>query len=181
LRIASGAQVGENCADEAKRIDAPMLVEAAVLRCDHRLDHMTRQQIERHVIVTAAALGENGAITRQNADHRRTLGLTERQGVRQCQRVTQQRAADDDHDRDGRQRRQHDDDPPTPRQALIEPREQRFLERRRGLPARDGDAPGIARRRLQPQEFSPPPRHPRPNAPVQGRTTPQNGTLARGH
>ena len=47
-----------------------VLVEALVLGGDHRIDDVARQQIERHVVVGAAALGEQRAVARQDADER---------------------------------------------------------------------------------------------------------------
>ena len=45
-------------ADDADRIDAGMVVEAAVLDREHRLDHLLRDRLQRHVAALLAAGGD---------------------------------------------------------------------------------------------------------------------------
>ena len=49
-------------ADEADRVDAEMVVEAAVLGGDHRLRQIRRQPVEADIAAPQAPLGEHGAV-----------------------------------------------------------------------------------------------------------------------
>ena len=75
------AQVGDRCAHHAQRVDAVVVVEALILGGDHRVGNVARQQIERHVVVAAAALGDDRAVARQDAHERRVLLRSQRQRI----------------------------------------------------------------------------------------------------
>jgi hypothetical protein len=75
LRHAAMQDVGDECAGDADRIDAPVLVEAAVLDGDEGLGQIGRQILQRDIGAGhLAALGQHGAVDTDDVDGRRALG-----------------------------------------------------------------------------------------------------------
>ena len=81
LHRAAFAQIDDRRAHHAEGVDAVVVVEALVLGGDHRVRDVARQQIERHVVVAAAALGDDRAVARQDAHEGRVLLRPQRQRV----------------------------------------------------------------------------------------------------
>src|SRR6185437_3389421 len=71
----SGAQIGEAGAQQPDRVDAEMLVEAAILGCDHRLRQKRRHLLEgQRLAEQIAEGGENAAVLGEDRDARPPLG-----------------------------------------------------------------------------------------------------------
>ncbi len=74
LHHAAGARVGAERAEGAGEVDAEMLVEAAILGGEHRLDQMIGKFLQRHRVVDAqAAIADAGAVAIEEDD--RELGF----------------------------------------------------------------------------------------------------------
>ena len=98
LHHAAGARIGEHRAQRAGEVDAEMLVEAAVLGGEHRLDQVVGKLLKRHrIVVPDAARADLGAVAVEEGDGELRLlepvvvgGLAER---RDRQRQHQQKPA----------------------------------------------------------------------------------------
>ena len=96
LHRAAFAQVDDRRAHHAQGVDAVVIVEALVLGGDHRVRDIARQQVERHVVVAAAALGDHRAVPRQDAHEGRVLLRPQRQRVGIDHRVIDHQPGDAD-------------------------------------------------------------------------------------
>ena len=69
----AGGCVAERRAHEPERVDAEMVVEAAVLGRDHRLGEVRRQHVEADMAAAQAPLGEHGAVLGEDGDVGRAI------------------------------------------------------------------------------------------------------------
>ena len=73
-----------------------MRMEAAILRREHCIDEMTGQPVQRDEIVAVAALGDDRAITSENAKRRRRLVDPQRAWIWKADGVADELNGDDD-------------------------------------------------------------------------------------
>ena len=121
LDEAADPQVGKCGARQPDGVDAPMLVEAAVLGGDHRVEQMLRDRVDRRVGLASAALGEHGTVAGQDAHDGRALFLAQRLRVGNGGRVVDERAGDADERRDAQIDRRQDGQADFPGQTPEQP------------------------------------------------------------
>ena len=85
-------------AHEADRIDAEMIVEAAVLGGDHRLRQIRRQPVEPHIAAPQAPLGEHGAVGGEHGEVGRPVVEGEQDRVGEAGDEIEKAANDDERD-----------------------------------------------------------------------------------
>ncbi len=76
-------EIAEGRAHEPERIDAEMLVEAAVLGGEHGLGEVRRQMLEPHMAAAQAPLGEHGAVGGENGEVGRPVVERHQHGIGQ--------------------------------------------------------------------------------------------------
>jgi hypothetical protein len=94
LHGAALAQVCDRRPHHAQGVDAVVFVEALVLGGDHRIGDVAGQEIERHVVIAAAALADHRAIACQDPHVRCALLRPQSQGVRIDQGVIDHQRGD---------------------------------------------------------------------------------------
>src|SRR3954453_9735368 len=105
LDHAAGLEIAEAGAEEPQRIDAEMLVEAAVFGRDHSARKINWEPVEPHIAAAQAPLGEHGAVARKDGEVGRAV-------VKGQQRRVGQAIEQDENDRG-----EHEGADPTREQA----------------------------------------------------------------